>query len=105
MFRSRFMFVVVGALITAVSHATVLTFDVAQAGDGSIMPQAYGDRVTATTMGSFSYGAAGGFTPNVVVDYVGSGGQTDLNFWSTGYNDLLNVVEYEPESENGYKLV
>jgi PEP-CTERM motif-containing protein len=85
-------------------RATVLTFDITGATDGVAMPQAYGDRVTSTTDGSFSYAAAGGFTPNVVVDYTSPDAPIDLNFWSTGYNELVNVVENEPDGEAGYTI-
>ncbi len=34
----------------------------------------------------------------------GSGAQTDLNFWSGGFNDLTNFVEYEPDGEAGYTI-
>src|SRR5687767_8032083 len=79
------------------SRATELTFQIAGAGNGALIPQTYGDRVIATTMGGFTYGAGGGFTPNVVVDYRGKSTQVDLNHWATNYNQLVNVVEYEPD--------
>ena len=84
--------------------ATVLTFNITGATDGSLLPQGYGDNVASLTNGTFSYGAGGGFTPDVTVDYLGSGGQTDLNFWANGFNDLTNVVEYEPDGESGYSI-
>lgn len=99
--------ILIFALASAtISHATVLTFDITGATSGSILPQGYGDNVTSTTMGSFSYGMGTGFTPDVTVDYVGSpGNQADLNFWATGYNDLVNVVEYEPDGAPEFSLV
>ncbi len=63
------------------------------------MPQAYGDFVTNTTMGAYSYGESGeGFTPNVAVEYIGDGGD-GLDFWTTGYGDLVNIVENEDNGE------
>lgn len=90
-------------LASSQASATVLTFDIVGASDFSIIPQAYGDNVTATTMGDFSYGSAGGFTPNVAVSYATDLGG-DLGFWTTGYNDLVNVVENEVDGQNGYQL-
>ena len=90
-------------LVGSQAGATVLTFDIAGAANSSEMPQAYGDNVTATTMGGFSYGAAGGFTPNVAVSYA-SDVNGILNFWSTGYNDLFNVVENEADGQTGYRI-
>ena len=82
---------------------TVLTFDVSGLGAGVDLPQGYGDRVTATTMGTFSYGAAGGFTPNIEVSYAPlSGG--NLQFWTTGYSELVNVVENEFDGDNGWLI-
>jgi hypothetical protein len=87
------------------SRATELTFQITGAASGMVMPQAYGDRVTASTMGTFNYGTGGGFTPNVVVDYRGLSTQPDLNYWQTGYNQLQHVVEYEPDGANGYQII
>ena len=98
------MFLITLLAGAASASATVLTFDISGAGNGSIMPQAYGDQVTSTTDGSFSYGATGGFTPNVVVDYTSPDPPLDLNFWTTGYSDLVNVVENEPDGEAGYTI-
>lgn len=55
----------------------------------------YGHRVTATTMGNFSYGAEGGFTPNVTVAYRAQnplGTFPGLSVWTSGYGDLQNTV-------------
>lgn len=90
-------------LLSNAPSATVLTFDIAGAANGSLIPQTYGDNVTATTMGSFSYGAAGGVTPNVEVTYAGQGGQ-DLSFWSTGYSDLTNVIYSETDGQDSYSI-
>jgi hypothetical protein len=99
LFRS-FLFASALTVLAASGSATVLTFDLAGATDYTPIPQEYGDNVTATTMGGFSYGAGGGFTPDVNVGYFGSpGSQSFLNIWTTGYNDLTNVAEYEPDGE------
>ncbi len=55
----------------------------------------YGHRVTATTMGNFSYGAEGGFTPNVTVAYRAnnpSGTFPGLSTWTSGYGNLTNTL-------------
>ncbi|MBS1708501.1 MAG: hypothetical protein JSS65_07230 [Armatimonadetes bacterium] len=91
-------------MAAALSSATVLTFDIDNLTNGSLMPQSYGDNVTATTMGGHHYGAAYGFTPDVTASYVGLGSQADVNFWETGYGDLVNVIEYEPDGDPGYKV-
>jgi hypothetical protein len=84
-------------------RATVLTFDTGLT-DGATMPQTYGDNVTSLVSGSFSYGATGGFTPNVVVEYTSPGATPDLNFWTTGYSDLANVLENEPDGEASFTV-
>ena len=94
------------ALLIAASQsarATVLTFDTGLT-DSAVMPQTYGDQVTSAVSGSFSYGTAGGFTPNVAVEYTSPDAPADLNFWTTGYSDLINVLENEPDGENGYTV-
>jgi hypothetical protein len=85
------------------ASATVLTFDTGL-GNGVPMPQTYGDQVTSITSGAFSYGAAGGFTPNIAVEYTSPDTPTDLNFWTTGYSDLVNVLENEPDGENSFTV-
>ena len=92
------------ALLAPAAQATVLTFDF-PGGDGSLVPQNYGDNVTATTMGTYGYGADGGFTPGVTVDYLGVAGvQSDLNLWTTGFSDLRNVVEFEPDGFGPWRI-
>ncbi len=71
-----------------VNTSTVLTFD----GGfplASIIDPDYGDRVTATTEGNFSYGGGsqGPFTPNVVVDY-----PNGTRFWNNNFGDLVNSI-------------
>lgn len=81
------------------AQATRLTFNqvngqVVAATDLVSSPN-YGHRVTATTMGNWTYGAEGGFTPNVTVAYRAqnpSGTFPGLSVWSTGYGDLQNTI-------------
>ncbi len=101
--KQQLTMIFAASLLCGSASATVLTFDIAGAGNGLLMPQDYGDNVTATTMGNFSYGSAGGFTPNVTVSYASDSGQ-ELRFWSTNYNDLINVVENEVDGDTGYSL-
>ncbi len=93
------------ASLAAAASATVLTFDDGATSDGALIPQGYGDNVIATTMGTYSYGAAGGFTPGIGVDYIGVPSvQPDLNLWTTGFNDLVNVIEYEPDGNGPWSI-
>lgn len=85
------------------SNATVLTFDIDGLNAGNAVPQEYGDRVTSAIEGDFSYGTGGGPTPNVVVEYAGSS-VDDLSYWTTGYNDLENVIYYEPDGAAGFTI-
>lgn len=75
---------------------TVLTFDSATTAFANygVLPQAYGDRVTAAVQGGFKYGTAGGTTPNVVAQY-GTTSAT-IETWDTNYGDLKNVIFSSP---------
>jgi hypothetical protein len=74
------------------AFATDLSFD----GTSGPVDQNYGDRVTSTTMGAFSYGEHGeGFTPNVTVQYDPNGGTAYT--WPSGYGDLIRTL-YESDS-------
>lgn len=74
--------------------ATVLTFE-PRGGDGTAIDSAYGSRVTSPAQGGFVYGSAGGFTPNVVIEY---GPVTDdVHRWSGDYGDLQDVIYREAE--------
>jgi hypothetical protein len=85
------------ALMTAAKlQATVLTFDITGLTDFFPAPQAYGDNVTSATMGAFSYGTTGGFTPNITTTY----GNTQPTLWTTGYGDLSNVL-FEDQDNTG----
>lgn len=96
--KASLMTAIIGMSLSA--HATVLTFQIQGFGNGSNMSQGYGDNVTATTMGIFSYGVgAEGFTPNVTVDY-GPIPPADPAHWTTGYGDLTNVL-YEDNDNEG----
>ena len=89
--RHIYAAVIVGCLLLAGAArvgATVLTFDVTGLFNDQAAPQAYGDNVTGSTMGNFSYGAAEGFTPNVAVEY----GDSTPSLWTTQYGDLANVL-------------
>lgn len=79
-------------------HGSVLTFDIAGMGNYDDIPAAYGDNITATTDGGFSYGQGNGFTPNIVVDYAtlntstGAVVATNLDWWNNDYGDLQGVA-------------
>jgi hypothetical protein len=89
-----------GLSMAASVQASVLTFSFG-GGDGTAVPQEYGDRITSTTMGSFSYGDTFGFTPNVLASYDGAGG---VNHWSADYGDLRGVAYTEAEGGNVFRL-
>jgi hypothetical protein len=90
--RQGFTLIACAFIVSALSNvrATELTFNIAGFFNFSNMSQDYGDKVTAATMGDFSYGIEGGFTPNVSVSYGPDG--ADPAFWTTGYGDLTNVL-------------
>jgi hypothetical protein len=88
--------------VASPTRATVLTFDLGGVGTPAI-DQNYGDRVNAATVGAFSYGTAGGFTPNVLVGYLPNDGLVIR--WETGYGDLVNVIEYENVREGPLQVV
>ena len=85
-------------LATSFAHsasAAVLTFDITGINnfDSLNSPSfaGYGDRITSFTNGIFSYGSAGGLTPNVVVDYPNN----RTLWWSLEYGNLTNVIYAE----------
>lgn len=73
---------------SSMAGATQLTFNITGQTNGTTVPAGYGNRVNQTTIGNFSYGAGGDFTPNVSIAYPG----TAPIFWQTGYSDLTNVI-------------
>ena len=86
----------------ALGQETVLTFLITGMGNGVPLPQDYGDRVTAATMGTYDYGGSGTFTPNVLVSH---GGPTEgLDHWVNGYNDLLDVALNDVDGEAYLRL-
>jgi len=93
----------IGGLVAS-SQATILTFDIDNNGAGQLLQGEYGDNVTTATMGSFHYDVSNGTTPDVTTSYLGQGAQAELNWWSTGYSDLTNVAEYEPDGAPGYSI-
>ena len=72
------------------------------AGNGPAL-QEYGDNVAAATEGAFSHGGDGGFTSNLEVGYASATGGA-LTFWTTGDNNLVNVVENEADGQSGYSI-
>lgn len=82
------------ALLTSNVSATVLTFDGSSFGSVTLIPDDYGDRVTnfGAPGDSLIYGAAGGITPNVVVDYSPAANFSPFSNWTSGYGDLTNTL-------------
>ncbi|MCA9135134.1 MAG: FG-GAP repeat protein [Planctomycetales bacterium] len=78
-----------------INSSTILTFQGALTPLGGIA-QDYGDRVTSTTLGAFSYGSGsnGPSTPNVEVSY---GDENEARYWGGGYGNLTDVI-YRPSS-------
>ncbi len=89
-------------LLSNIASATVLTFDFG-GGNYSAIPQAYGDNVTSTTMGAYSYGGDGGFTPNIQLAYAGDS-VANLTLWTTDFNDLTNVINNETDGDTGFTI-
>lgn len=87
MHKNYYILTLLGSFIGGV-NASVLTFDVTGISNHQSISQNYGDNITATTMGSFSYGATEGFTPNITVAY----GDSDPALWIAGYGNLTNVL-------------
>lgn len=86
-------------MLPSAASATILTFDVdtTRPRDVLPMPQSYGDRVTATVMGSAAYGVGTeGFTPNIVASYFPIA--ANLTRWSD-YGSLQNVFENEDDGD------
>jgi len=84
----------VTVLGTPAAHATVLTFD-ANLGYGAAIPQDYGDRVVAATMGAYSYGNEGAWTPNVETTYATENVNTAVTYYGDSFNDLAGVANNE----------
>ncbi|MGH8527585.1 MAG: hypothetical protein ACREXY_26245, partial [Gammaproteobacteria bacterium] len=78
----------------------VLTFDIAGIVNFRPMNQAYGDRVTNNTMGSFTYGGLDPFAPNVELSY----GDSEPALWTTGYGALTNIL-FENDDRQGVLTV
>jgi len=71
------------------AHASKLTFDISSIADGRIIDQTYGNNITATTMGAFSYGSDQGFTPNVTLNY----GPNSPQLWTKNFGNLTNLLQ------------
>jgi len=95
------------ALAAPVARATVLTFD-ADLGYGAAIPQDYGDRVVAATMGAYHYESEGGWTPNVETAYATEHPETFVTFYWDSYNDLVGVAndEYaDDHADTGFSII
>jgi hypothetical protein len=75
-------------LLGAQTGTTILTFDIV--GTSSVVPQDYGDFVTAASQANYSYGGTAPYTPDVSVSYAATTGQ--FYVWPTGYGDLVNAT-------------
>ncbi|MBS1717693.1 MAG: PEP-CTERM sorting domain-containing protein [Armatimonadetes bacterium] len=91
--------------VSAVSSATVLTFDDLSLTNYGAIPQYYGDNVTSTNSGpSGSYLEGNGWTPDVTTSYDtvdGANSTGQMDFWDSGYGDLTNVVFPSVSTWNG----
>lgn len=75
-------------MLEARQMLTVLTFDTGSL-NGAPLDNNYGDLVAAASQNGFTYGTAGGFTPNVSVSYQRDGGRVEN--WDQ-YGGLENVI-------------
>jgi hypothetical protein len=81
-----FVFSTVTAHATDSAKAdTVLLFENSSGQSFGVIPQDYGDRVTASVQSGYHYGGTAD-TPKIVVDYVAANG------WPSNYGDLTNVA-------------
>lgn len=80
------------------AYASVLTFD----GFTGVVPDAYGDRIVATTdVGTgYQYGMGNGFTPNIVVEY-SNNTASPFSVWSVGYGSLSNALGHQSYTVEG----
>jgi len=99
--------IVLAASVCSVNaFATSLTFELVDCQtDRCLVDQDYGDRVVGTSDAVGSYGAAGGNTPNVTVEYVPTDGRDSLSHWTTGYNELENVLYNEQDGALGFSVI
>jgi hypothetical protein len=93
------VFVLASAAAAAgTAHATVLTFEsVSQLGPSA--NPSYGDRVTTFGPG---LGAAGGATPNIVLDFVPTSTTSPFSVYSSGYSGLLSALGHSSFNVPGY---
>lgn len=102
LFTSGLSALALGALASAAS-ATVLTFDFG-GNDGLSIPQAYGDRVGDPMFPpppGWSYGAAGGITPNINVAYTISNTRLGGINPTRVFGDLSNVAYIDRNANPG----
>lgn len=71
---------------------------------GQLIPQEYGDRIGAAVDGNFLYGLDGGTTENIEVSYFGNASPQQLSHWTTGYDDLVGVAYFEPDSASSFGI-
>lgn len=81
------------ALAVVNVSATVLTFEGTALGNTTPIPDEYGDRVIDFGVAgeNLIYGAAGGVTPNIVVDYLPAA-PAPFSTWFGGYGDLQKAL-------------
>ncbi len=96
-------------MLVAPMCASVLTFQISDATNNQSINQNYGDNISAFSVGTFTYGSAGGLTPNVTVSYGpatrGIGSTVDCGspyppadntgcvyWWSGDFGDLTTPV-------------
>lgn len=92
--NARAVLGVIFVLAVANVSATVLTFEGTAFGSVTQIPDEYGDRVTnfGVAGDNLVYGAGGGMTPNVVVDYLPAAPFPPFTNWISGYGDLQNAL-------------
>lgn len=86
------------ALAAGAAQATQLTF----AGQGQLglgFGTTYGDRVTSFDSG---LGAAGGPTPNIVIDFVPTNNASPFTVWNGGYGSLVQALGHGAFNVEGY---
>lgn len=89
----------------------ILTFDLNPTNNAALIPQDYGDRVTASPdSNGYSYNIVDdnlpGGTPNVLVEYGSNNpGVAGPGVWTSGYGDLTNIYFNDADADDAVQIL